>query len=59
MEQAKIDAILELLPKCPKTAAVLPCSIGNFRKMIPILDDDIIEKIYQAVVLESKLTQDK
>lgn len=57
MDQAKISKIIELLPSCPKTAAVLPCSIANFRKLIPLLDEDILEKIFQAVLLESKLTE--
>lgn len=58
MDQSKIDQILDLLPSCPKTAGVLPCSIKNFTKLVPVLDDEILEKIYQAVVLESKLTSE-
>ncbi len=51
----KLKYILENLANCPKTAATLPCSIENFKKVMPMIDDKVLEKLYDALVLESKL----
>ncbi len=52
--QDQLQEIVELLPKCPKVSASLPCEVANFIKVMPFLDDKILHLLHKGLVLESK-----
>jgi hypothetical protein len=56
--EEKLQFILDNLVYCPRTAETLPCSIEHFKKVIPMIEDPVLDKLYEAVVLESKLQSD-
>lgn len=55
ISQKQINEILELLPKCPKTAATIGCTPKNFAKIVPFVEDEILHTMYEALKIESQL----
>lgn len=55
MDKQKILEIFELLEKCPKTRAALPCDLEKFKKMALVMDDEVLDKLHATLILESQL----